>query len=149
VLGPADAGKSTLCRFLLTEAATAGRSAALLDTDLGQKAVGPPACVTLGRPGEDCLELTALAFAGVTDPVRAQARVAAGVERLAAGARAELVVADSDGLLGGPGRRLKAGLIRTLGPDLLVGLGDDPALEAVLASHGDMPTLRACSITRS
>ena len=116
---------------------------ALLDTDLGQKTVGPPACVTLGRPGAGGgVELTGLAFAGETDPVRAWRLVADGVERLAPGAGADLVVADSDGLLAGPGRRLKAALIRAFGPDLLLALGEDPALEAVLADHAAVPALK-------
>jgi polynucleotide 5'-hydroxyl-kinase GRC3/NOL9 len=48
VLGPVDSGKSTLCRLLLEQARGAGRSVAILDLDLGQKLIGPPACVTLG-----------------------------------------------------------------------------------------------------
>jgi polynucleotide 5'-hydroxyl-kinase GRC3/NOL9 len=143
VLGPADAGKSSLCRVLLAAATAAGRTVAVLDTDLGQKTVGPPACVTLGRPGAGGgIELTGLAFTGETGPVRAWGRVATGGERLAAGAGADLVVADSDGLLAGPGRRLKAALIRAFGPDLLLALGEDPALEAVLADHAAVPALK-------
>ena len=52
------------------------------------------------------------------------------------------MVADSDGLLAGPGRRLKAALIRAFGPDLLLALGEDPALAAVLADHAAVPALK-------
>ncbi len=66
VIGSVDTGKSTLCRFLLNEAQRAGRSSALLDCDVGQKTVGPPACVTLAEAGS-----TKLAFVGTTNPLRA------------------------------------------------------------------------------
>ena len=52
------------------------------------------------------------------------------------------MVADSDGLLAGPGRRLKAALIWAFGPDLLLALGDDPALAVVLADHAAVPMLK-------
>ena len=52
VLGAPDAGKSTFRGMLLAHAAGQSRRAALLDADPGQKHVGPPACVTLGRMGE-------------------------------------------------------------------------------------------------
>src|SRR3954451_21991417 len=62
VLGAADVGKSTFCRFLLGHLRARGRRTALLDTDVGQKTVGPPACVTLA--GAD---RSALFFVGTTD----------------------------------------------------------------------------------
>jgi polynucleotide 5'-hydroxyl-kinase GRC3/NOL9 len=133
VLGDADTGKSTLCRFLLGHAARTGRRPALLDLDLGQKMVGPPACVTLGR-GEDLKE-SGLAFVGATEPVRALPRVLAGIERLAGEAACDLLLGNGDGLLRGPGRRLKAAEIAVFRPDLVVALGRDEALEAVLADH--------------
>src|SRR5690606_35645179 len=46
VLGPVDAGKSSLCRALLASAAREQLKARLIDSDVGQKLVGPPAAVT-------------------------------------------------------------------------------------------------------
>lgn len=69
VLGPTDAGKSSFCNALLADAARWGRRLVLLDTDVDQKVVGPPACVTLGR-WEGELKLSSLAFVGTTDPLR-------------------------------------------------------------------------------
>jgi len=142
VLGPGDAGKSTFCRVLLRWAAGGGRRRlALLDADPGQKLVGPPACATLGR-GDD-LRLSALAFAGALDPLRGWRRLVAGVGRLAAeAADADLLVANTGGLLAGAGRRLKAAKIAAVRPDLLVALGDGPDLEAVLSDHAAIPALR-------
>ncbi len=55
VLGAADGGKSTFCRFLLDELRARDRRAALLDADIGQKTVSPPACVTLAEADRSTL----------------------------------------------------------------------------------------------
>ena len=47
LIGGMDTGKTTLSRELLTAALAAGRPAALLDADVGQKTVGPPATISL------------------------------------------------------------------------------------------------------
>ena len=150
VLGPPDVGKSTLCRFLLREAAAAGRAAGLVDSDVGQKTLGPPACVTLGEPdaGEG-LTLADLAFVGTTDPVRGWRCLLAGLERLAAEAAADLLLVNTGGLLAGPGRRLKAAKIGILQPDLLLALGSHPGLDALLADHAGLPVLRLAPSPRA
>jgi len=141
VLGPADSGKSTLCRLLLRTASE--RDPALLDADPAQKLVGPPACVTLGRLGTDgSLTLSALAFVGALDPLRSWRRLVAGTELLASEARAGLLLANTSGLLRGAGRRLKAAKIAAVRPDLLIAVGDHPGLEAVPADHAAIPALR-------
>ena len=73
VVGAKDSGKSTLCRILQSAAVSAGRSGAILGLDVGQKMIGPPACVTLGVATEAgaVAVLIGLAFAQTTDPIRA------------------------------------------------------------------------------
>jgi polynucleotide 5'-hydroxyl-kinase GRC3/NOL9 len=67
----------------------------------------------------------------------------AGVGRLAAEAvGADLLVANTSGLLAGAGRRLKAAEIAAVRPDLLVALGEAADLDAVLADHRAIPALR-------
>ena len=140
VLGPRDVGKSTFCGRVLH---AAGRRAALLDTDPAQKAVGPPACVTLGRQAPDgTLMPGAMAFVGTPDPLRGWRRLVAGTARLAAEAGSELLVTNTSGLLAGAGRRLKLAKLRAVDADLLVAIGDDPALDALLADLGGLPILR-------
>ena len=137
VIGAADVGKSTLCRFLVSRAAECGRSAALLDTDVGQKTVGPPACVTRGD-----MQGVTLFFVGATNPVRGWRRLIEGTRHLARGLDAELVVANTSGLLAGPGRRLKAAKIEAFRPNLLIALGDNPELASILNGHPEVPALR-------
>lgn len=141
VIGAVDAGKSTLCRFLFDHAPRTGRTAALLDTDVGQKTVGPPASVTLLESGG-----MRLSFVGTTDPVRGWTRLVEGTHRLANATSADLTIINTSGLLTGPGRKLKAAKIEAAKPELLIAVGSGPDLEAVLRDHPDIPCLRlACS----
>jgi polynucleotide 5'-hydroxyl-kinase GRC3/NOL9 len=141
VLGPQDVGKSSFCRVLLDEAVRVGRGAALVDADLGQKAVGPPAAVTLAyadRPGE----LAGLAFVGTTDPMRGLTRVVEGTRRLAAEARADLVVVNTGGLVAGVGRKLKAAKLAAVRPDIVIALGTGPELDAMVERNAACPLVR-------
>ena len=136
-IGARDAGKSTFCRFLYDAAAQLGCRSALLDTDVGQKTVGPPACVTLqDRHG------IGLAFVGTTNPVLGWKRLVEGTRRLAREADTDLLIVNTSGLLAGPGRRLKAAKIDAVRPTLLIALGDSPALQAILNDHPGWQALR-------
>lgn len=142
ILGPADVGKSTFAQFLMKAARNVDRRAALVDADVGQKTVGPPACVTLGYLDGDTPVLSSLAFVGTTNPVHGWQRLIQGVGRMIDTADADLVVVNTGGLLAGPGRRLKAAKIAAAQPDLLVVLGHDPMLESILCDNERRPSLR-------
>src|SRR5512145_440449 len=89
LIGGLDTGKTTLARDLLRAALSAGRPAALLDADVGQKSVGPPATVTLKvlRGPEDLepealARLDALSFVGATSAQGHLLPVVTGVSAL-------------------------------------------------------------------
>jgi polynucleotide 5'-hydroxyl-kinase GRC3/NOL9 len=133
LVGGLDTGKSTLSRSLLSEAVGAGRRAAFIDADVGQKSVGPPGTVTLKIVGsaadlepERLAEQDALAFVGAISPEGHLLPVLAGVatlHRRAAEEGAEFVVVDTSGLVSGVhGQILKYHKVELLRPDLVVGL---------------------------
>ncbi len=136
VIGPADSGKSTLAGFLFAAAARAGLKAALIDTDLGQKILGPPACVTMCDA-----DGLSLAFVGTTDPVVGWRPLLDGVGRLAARAEAEIRIVNTSGLLSGSGRKLKAAKLDVVKPDLLIVLGTAPEIEMLAGECPDVPVL--------
>ena len=133
LVGGLDTGKTSLSRNVLTAAVEAGRPAALLDADVGQKTVGPPATVTLKmvRSAAD-LEPGSLAvademsFVGSTSAQGHLLPVGAGVARLHRRAKdegADLVVVDTSGLVSGiTGQVLKYHKVELLEPDLVIGL---------------------------
>jgi polynucleotide 5'-hydroxyl-kinase GRC3/NOL9 len=148
VVGPPDTGKSSLCRVILR--AVPCRRAWLLDGDVGQKLIGPPACVTLGRSSAgERRALRTLAFVGTTDPVRGWRRVIDGLRRLAAEAGPEVLVVNTGGLLSGPGERIKKAKIEALAPDLAIALGRHPALDALAAAHPALPWLHLAPSPRA
>ena len=133
LFGGLDTGKSTLSHALLAAAVEAGRPAAFIDADVGQKTVGPPATVTLKHVrGLGDLEAATMAkedalwFVGSTSPEGHLLQVVTAVEsvfRQAKEAGADFVVVDSSGLVSGiHGQILKYHKVELLRPDLVVGL---------------------------
>lgn len=133
LVGGLDTGKSTLSRQLLETAVAAGRPAAYLDADVGQKSVGPPATISLKyvrtardlEPEVFAVE-DALSFVGSTSPEGHLLQVVTGLAQLhrrALESGAEFVVVDSSGLVSGVyGQILKYHKVEMLRPDLVVGL---------------------------
>ena len=134
VLGGPDAGKSTLCQYLVYRAYVAGEPVALVDLDLGQAHLGPPVALGLGffpprLPGDQGLFPEGLYFIGQTSPVGAILEVAVGSRVLADQARARGVnrlVVNTSGLVKGfAAHRLKRAEVELLRPELLLALDRD------------------------
>jgi polynucleotide 5'-hydroxyl-kinase GRC3/NOL9 len=147
VLGPSDIGKSWLCRHLSEALAAAGRRVVVVDTDIGQKIVGPPAAVTLchARPGLDLFAARPerLAFVGATSPIGHFLPLILGAAALVASAAgAEVTVIDTGGLVAGPGFPLKLHKIAALRPDCLIALERAGELAALLQANRHIPALK-------
>jgi polynucleotide 5'-kinase involved in rRNA processing len=145
VLGAPDTGKSTLCRYLVFRAYLKGHQAALVDLDLGQSHLGPPATLGLGlfpprRPGDDGLHPEGLYFIGRTSPVGSILEVVVGCRVLVDLALSQgytRVVVNTSGLVQGPGAlRLKRAQAELLHPTLLLALQRDRELELLLRGLG-------------
>lgn len=144
LIGAIDTGKSTLAAVLANAALEAGRSVAIVDADVGQSSIGPPACVGLARPKRPIADLSALApeaidLVGACSPARHLLQLVASVASIAARARAagaETIITDTTGLVsGGVGRALKAAKIRVLDPDVLVALQGEEEVEHLVAPY--------------
>ena len=140
LLGASDSGKTTLLRWLMRALAAAGRRVALVDGDIGQSTVGPPATAGLAfaAPAHDDLVLppVALRFVGAVSPAGQVLPLAVGLKRLAERASAmgaEVLLVDTTGFVLGPAaRRLKFHKIGLLAPHLLIALQRDDELEPIL-----------------
>ncbi|HZT42488.1 MAG TPA: Clp1/GlmU family protein [Chthonomonadaceae bacterium] len=139
LLGGTDVGKTTFARLLVNRAVEAGRQVALLDADLGQSEIGPPACIGLAfvdAPLHAISDLTphALAFVGSTSPPGHLLEHVAGVRHLADLAASRFLVVDTSGYLHGAGaRRLNQTEFDLLAPAHVVGLQRRGELEPILA----------------
>lgn len=118
IIGETDAGKSTLCRYLCRRILEARAAVAVVDADIGQKDIGPPATVTLGFPdGSRPLAETppdGFYFVGSTNPIRGMVPLVIGVARLARAAERPFVLVDTPGAVRGPGQTLQGWLIETV-----------------------------------
>ncbi|RPI22699.1 MAG: hypothetical protein EHM61_21645 [Acidobacteria bacterium] len=146
VVGAADRGKSTLCRFLVSCLAQAGAGSVLVDADVGQKDVGPPASITRGflRAASDpySLEMDALYFIGATTPVRHLLPMVIGTRSLVNASREGFVVVNTTGFVRGVGYALKSYKIEALRPDLLIVVDPGGETAAITSSFPQRRTVR-------
>jgi polynucleotide 5'-hydroxyl-kinase GRC3/NOL9 len=126
VLGAVDVGKSHFCGLLADTLLRMGRRVALIDADLGQKTIGPPATITLGYPHPSATggrtPPSLLHFVGSTSPAGHFLPLVAGAAALAGAARADHVVIDTDGMVTPPGLFLKSQMIDAVRPDALIAI---------------------------
>ena len=139
VLGGMDVGKTTFTRLLVNRLTTQGRRAAIVDGDLGQSEIGPPACVGMAFADAPLLALSdlsphALAFVGSTSPPGYLLDHAAAVRRMADLAGDGPLVVDTSGFLyGASARRLNQTEFELIAPTHVVALQRQAELEGILA----------------
>jgi polynucleotide 5'-hydroxyl-kinase GRC3/NOL9 len=144
LVGDTDSGKSTLAAVLADAALRAGRRAAVIDADLGQSSIGPPACVSmalLSAPVASLEELppARLEFVGAPTPVGHLLPALAGAGVVAEAARrsgAGTLIVDTTGLIEGPvARALKGAKVQLLQPDYVVALQREEEAEHLLSPY--------------
>ncbi|MFN3918841.1 MAG: Clp1/GlmU family protein [Methylohalobius sp.] len=146
VLGASDRGKSTFCSYLAWHLLRAGLQPALIDADVGQKDLGPPATITLGYPrlnqALQDLRPAALYFVGAVSPLAHLLPMVVGTRQLLEQVDAPFVIINTSGLITGVGEVLKSYKIDSVRPDVLVALAKDQELNPILAAHRHFRILR-------
>jgi polynucleotide 5'-hydroxyl-kinase GRC3/NOL9 len=137
LLGEVDTGKSTLADNLVKRAGF--DRVALVDTDVGQGVLAPPAVMgaALVEPDKPT-SIIAMRFIGAVSPVRHMRDVCEGAQQLLNIVRRrdpEIVFVDTCGLVRGRiGVNLKLRLIRTLRPDVVLAVSRSGELDPILKS---------------
>src|SRR5215831_8902578 len=146
VVGAVDRGKSTYCAFLSRRCLETGQRVAVVDTDVGQKDMGPPATLTLGYPevAQSLAEVPPVAwyFLGATSPAGHLLPMIVGVRQLLDTARASYIIINTTGFVTGPGRVLKGYKIEAVRPDVIVALEHGRELRALLQAYRHYRILR-------
>lgn len=150
VVGGPDTGKTTTLRAMLSAAVG---PVALVDLDVGQSHVGPPAMLAWGWWREDRAELEDVVpervfFVGATSPLANPAGAISGAAAVVSDAadHSDKVLIDTSGaIVGRFARRLKLEKTRTLGPDVVVALQREDELEHIL---GEIERERLATVIR-
>jgi polynucleotide 5'-hydroxyl-kinase GRC3/NOL9 len=153
VIGPAEAGKTTFVARLANALHARGLRVAIVDADVGQSEIGPPATVGLGavrrplaRTGD--AEQVHLEFVGTTSPGRQPWRTAELTGRVAGRARAEFdrVLVDTSGFVtGGFAAAVKQRKIAAVSPDVVVAVQAADECEHILRA---LPAETAARVVR-
>ncbi|MDH5770534.1 MAG: Clp1/GlmU family protein [Candidatus Bathyarchaeota archaeon] len=143
VLGDVDCGKTTFCTFMINNALSSASKTPIIDADLGQSDLGPPATIGLGlveKPVTDLffVKATATYFVGNTSPSGVTDRVISGLTKLkekALGMGSGLIVINTDGWVQGDGaKEYKVRMIKTILPEAVVCIQYGGELEDILTS---------------
>ena len=141
ILGNVDCGKSTLCTFFANHAFRMQYETAIIDADIEQSDIGPPATIGLGlvqRPVFDLFYLKAYDayFTGNTNPKTVTENVIEGISLLnkrAEEMKSQVIIINTDGWIQGEdAKEFKTSMIRRLLPNTVIGIQNNSELENIL-----------------
>lgn len=155
VIGGSDSGKTTWVKAAARQLVQAGTlPVAIVDADIGQSTIGPPATIGLAalkeeatpEPRIDSLPCLGLFFVGSVSPPGHLLQILVGTKRLvdtAIQSGAGTVLVDTTGLIDqGPGFQLKLRKIELLAPRHLIAIQRGRELERLLAVVAGRPGLK-------
>jgi polynucleotide 5'-hydroxyl-kinase GRC3/NOL9 len=143
LLGTSGAGKTSLARFLISQLYRQGLTVALIDADIGQYFLSPPAAMGLAvfRSPQDweAGPPVEMFFVGSSTPDGHLPILLKGTKRMvdkAVSYGAELILVDTTGLVSGEaGVELKRKKIDLVSPRFLLALQESGEIEPILASY--------------
>jgi polynucleotide 5'-hydroxyl-kinase GRC3/NOL9 len=124
----------------------AGFTVAIVDADVGQKDIGPPATITLGYP-DLSLPLAGIKpacqyFVGSPSPVGHLLPMVVGTRKMVDQARAFFIIVNTTGLIRGTGRILKTFKIESIRPHAIVAIEEGHELKSILRAHRNHRVIR-------
>lgn len=137
-IGASGVGKSSFCRYLAEALARKG-DVAIVDADIGQSNLGPPATVSLAyasaRVDFSALSPAAHFFVGSTNPMGRLLPLVIGTANLAREAGTPFIIIDTTGLIHETGRVLKNYKIEAVRPDAIVAIERGNELAPIRAAN--------------
>jgi polynucleotide 5'-hydroxyl-kinase GRC3/NOL9 len=149
IIGVTDSGKSMFARFLIKELLVQNLSICLVDSDIGQSAIGLPGTISMKyfrHPGDlENFIFEKMSFIGVVNPAKSIPSVIESTKRIShiCSENAEVTLIDTCGLVSGEaGMLLKTGKIRAIQPDHVFALQRSDELEHILDFFDTMNIFR-------
>lgn len=149
VIGPPNAGKSTLSTFLVNQLLTISPSICVIDADLGQNDIGPPGTISMGvvrRPIIDLSRVKPLStkFIGFLSPSIDPEKLNSNIISLLRISRThyDFVIINSDGWTSGLGLSHKAYLVNKAKPDIVISLLDENSNQEISSMVLDTKIIR-------
>lgn len=148
--GDVDAGKSTLSTYLANVALEKGLKPCIIDGDIGQGDLAPPACIGAGAIAEQVTDIRdaradAFEFIGSTSPACFELFVARKLKSILERVRplGDVCIVNTDGYVKDGGIQYKLTIAKELQPDAIVCLGNPALLDAF--KRGPWQVMRARS----
>jgi polynucleotide 5'-hydroxyl-kinase GRC3/NOL9 len=147
VIGPTDAGKTSIAALVANRALLRGYRVAVIDADIGQADIGPPATVSASFVTSPILWLRSLRaeymrFIGSITPQRNERRIVAAVVSLAEQLRkkgADVIIVDTDGWIQGINSiEYKVEIVRFINADAVIVVGDSALFDIVSTMLGGL-----------
>ncbi len=128
LVGATDTGKSTLAAYISNITVAEGLTVGIVDSDIGQGDIAPPACIGSCTTREQVLDLRDLKaddyyFIGKVTPAGVEDHILRGVTHLI-NLNADIVIVNTDGYVNEQGLRYKARMAESVDADMIVMLGD-------------------------
>jgi polynucleotide 5'-hydroxyl-kinase GRC3/NOL9 len=141
IIGETDSGKSTLIRYLIKRLISASVTVSLVDSDIGQSALGLPGtiCMKSLRDEKDlaAFRFEKMSFLGTTSPARVIPMMIGTVKKMVDVCKktSEITLVDTTGLVSGsPGKALKTGKIKAVEPENIIAVTHNNELDHILNS---------------
>ena len=143
VFGASDCGKNTFCIALANKLAKGNVKIAIIDGDVGQSDIGPPAAVSFSivrKPIFDLFDLKprSAVFVGRTSPSGVSSRVLAALASLNDEVKGEAVshlIVNTDGWVSDESAvDFKVRMVDIISPQVVVGIQRDAELEPILST---------------
>ena len=151
IIGVTDTGKTTLANFLTLNLCQRGLKVALVDADIGQSSLGPPATIGFAVFKSDpdwevVLSPPKIFFVGSTTPEDHFPLYLEGIKRMVGKALSygtDLILVDTTGFVSGEaGKELKRRKIDLISPRFILALQKSDEIEHILALFQENPLYR-------
>jgi polynucleotide 5'-hydroxyl-kinase GRC3/NOL9 len=132
IIGPSDAGKSTLTLFIANKLISKGLKPLIIDSDIGQGELSPPTCIGAAIISKQTIDLAEvnpnyINFVGNIQPIGYESRIINCIKRSydKLNRNSNLTLINTDGYIGTKENNYKIDLIEKIQPDCIICMGEN------------------------